>query len=151
MHTMVQPMHAVRIHAIKSTGLRIRRLEACHRRCAMARVGFSMLSLRLICVSKTLFKKVLKRLSPLRHHGTPMMAHLQLPEINSDTFLCPGEVHPFEARIGSNPRASHSHFLLCESGAKQFAMVDRLCVLLGIARKGTNGVSTNGVTANFIF
>ena len=38
-----------------------------------------------------MFKRVLKRLSFLRHHCTPMMAHLQLPEGESEirkTPLC---------------------------------------------------------------
>ena len=34
---------------------------------------------------KHMFEQVLKRLSLLRHHGTPMMAHLQLPEACEQT------------------------------------------------------------------
>ena len=56
-----------------------RRSGMCHRRCAMAGVSFSMLSQgRFVCQTHTY--KVLKRLRLMRHHGIPIMAHLQLPE-----------------------------------------------------------------------
>ena len=54
------------------------RLEACHLRCAVAGVSFSVRRKNSMCI------KVLKRMSLLRHHGPPMMARLQLPD---PTFL----------------------------------------------------------------
>ena len=57
-----------------------RRLKVCHRRCAMAGVSVPACLTWGDLFAKHIFK-VLKRLSLLRHHGTPMMAHLQMPDI----------------------------------------------------------------------
>ena len=43
------------------------------------------------------FMKVLKRLSLLRHHGAPMMAHLQLPDIRCFQY------HKFETQQIQTP------------------------------------------------
>jgi len=53
----------------------------CHRVCATAGVDFITLSLGRVFRSTICFKQVLKRLRPRRHHGTPKMAHLQVPGI----------------------------------------------------------------------
>ena len=72
-------LHAIGFERMHMHAYILRRLEVCHRRCAMAGVSFSMLSLgRCVCQ-----QHVLKRLSLLRHHGSPMMAHLQLPDIRN--------------------------------------------------------------------
>ena len=57
-----------------------RRLEVCHRRCAVARVSFSMLSLGWFCLRAFALKDELTSLSLLRPHGSPVVAHLQLPD-----------------------------------------------------------------------
>ena len=53
-----------------------RQLEVCYCRCAMAGVGLSTLRLGWFVCRLHVYKQVPKRPSLLRHHGTPMMAHL---------------------------------------------------------------------------
>ena len=55
----------------------------------MAGISFSMQP-GVICLSKTLCKQMLKRLSLLKNYGTPMMARLQLPETgkNKGHYMC---------------------------------------------------------------
>ena len=66
-----------------------RRLEVCHRRCAMGKTISACLAWGDGFVN-THVKKVMKRLSLLRHHGTPMMAHLQFGDRVSRESSVPG-------------------------------------------------------------
>ena len=45
-----------------------------------------------LLVKNIVYKQVLKRLSPPRHHGTPTMAHLQLPEERNNHHVAKGKV-----------------------------------------------------------